>query len=144
MKILVRILLLFFSFAITLVQCEAASQDITVSEDASDEKEEPTQQKVKAHDFPDPFASWLPKKILDRVGDTAMRFPVRQQSQQEVAPPSLTIQGLIWNTDMPQAIVNGKIVKIGDIIDGAEVINISKEGITIRHNDKELLIKPEL
>lgn len=45
--------------------------------------------------------------------------------------PSLEIGGLVWNTDHPQAIVNGKIVSIGDIISETRIIDIQKSGITV-------------
>jgi hypothetical protein len=55
--------------------------------------------------------------------------------------PKLTIEGIIWNTYMPQAIVNGRVVRIGDTIEGVLVVNIEKQGITIDYNGEILLIK---
>lgn len=45
--------------------------------------------------------------------------------------PQLTIQGIIWGSTLPQAIVNNKVVKVGDILDGAEVTEINKEGVIL-------------
>jgi len=45
--------------------------------------------------------------------------------------PSLTVQGVIWGSGLPQAIINNKVVKSGDILDGAEVFEINKEGVTV-------------
>ncbi len=44
-------------------------------------------------------------------------------------PPSLSVQGLIWGGNLSQAIVNNKVVKVGDAIGGARVISIDKNGI---------------
>ena len=44
---------------------------------------------------------------------------------------NLTVQGVIWNAKVPQAIINNKVVKIGDTIEGVKIINITKEGITV-------------
>jgi hypothetical protein len=48
-----------------------------------------------------------------------------------VTPPMLTVQGLIWGTGLPQAIINNKVLKVGDIIEGCKIVSIEKEGISI-------------
>ena len=55
--------------------------------------------------------------------------------------PELAIEGIIWNTYMPQAIVNGKIVRVGDIIKNAEIVDIEKSGIIVFYNGEKVLIK---
>jgi hypothetical protein len=45
--------------------------------------------------------------------------------------PQLTVQGIIWGGNFPQAIINNKVVKIGDVLEGAEVVEIEKEGVTV-------------
>jgi hypothetical protein len=55
--------------------------------------------------------------------------------------PALTIEGIIWNTHMPQAIVNGDVVRIGDTIAGVTITNIEKQGITIDYSGEPVLIK---
>jgi len=46
-------------------------------------------------------------------------------------PPSLSIAGLIWNSDHPQAIINGEVVGVGDVVADAEITSISKAGIEV-------------
>lgn len=46
-------------------------------------------------------------------------------------PPSLTIQGLVWGGSFPQAIINNKVFKVGDMIEGCRIIDINKGGVTI-------------
>jgi hypothetical protein len=55
--------------------------------------------------------------------------------------PKLTIEGIIWNTYMPQAIVNGQVVRIGDTVSGVKIAKIEKQGITIDYNGETVLIK---
>ena len=45
--------------------------------------------------------------------------------------PQLTIQGIIWGSNIPQAIINNKVAKVGDILEGAEVTEINKKGVII-------------
>jgi hypothetical protein len=55
--------------------------------------------------------------------------------------PDFVIQGIVWNTEMPQAILNGQVIRIGDTIEGVKVLQIEKEGITILYRGEKLLIK---
>ncbi len=58
----------------------------------------------------------------------------------EIRPPLITISGLVWNTDRPQAIVNNEIVGIGDKINEWSIVAISEEGIEISYLDKRVLV----
>ena len=69
--------------------------------------------------------------------------------------PRLYISGIIWNSERPQAIVNGSIVEVGDrlfkiptdnkeIIPEIKFVDISKEGLAVAYEDKIVIIKPEL
>lgn len=48
---------------------------------------------------------------------------------------NLTVSGLVWGGPMPQAVINDKVVKIGDAIEGAQVVAIGKEGVSVRYNN---------
>jgi len=56
--------------------------------------------------------------------------------------PNWKIQGLIWNTDRPQAIVNNQVVNLGDFIQEWKITGISKAGIAISCQDVTFLIEP--
>lgn len=62
----------------------------------------------------------------------------------EVSPrmplPSLEVKGIVWGAELPQAIINNRVVKIGDRIEGACIVDISKEGITVFHGGRQQLI----
>lgn len=72
-----------------------------------------------------------------------MRDPFYQEKKPEVikkieeAPtqkkplPVLKIQGMVWGGNFPQAIINNKVVKIGDKIEDASIVEINKEGVVI-------------
>jgi hypothetical protein len=55
------------------------------------------------------------------------------QPQESGAPvlPEMTVSGIIWGTAIPQAIINDKVVKIGDTIDEVKIININKDFISV-------------
>ena len=52
-------------------------------------------------------------------------------SSGEKAMPKLVVHGIIWGSSLPQAIINNKEVKVGDTVEGADVVDISKEGVII-------------
>jgi len=47
------------------------------------------------------------------------------------APPDLIVQGIIWGGRFPQAIINNKVLGVGDSIQGARIISIGKGGVTV-------------
>jgi hypothetical protein len=44
---------------------------------------------------------------------------------------SLVLNGILWDKDNPQAVINGKLVKIGSKIDSKEVIEIKKDRVIL-------------
>ncbi len=60
-----------------------------------------------------------------------------QQNIRELQPPNLTIKGIIWNTNRPQAIINDRVVDVGDTLDDAKIISIEKSKINVLYKGKE-------
>ena len=61
---------------------------------------------------------------------------------QKITKPSFTVSGLIWNSDLPQAILDGQIVTIGDLIKNWTIVNISKEGVEVTFKNFTYMIEP--
>ncbi|HBO97724.1 MAG TPA: hypothetical protein DE315_06845 [Candidatus Omnitrophica bacterium] len=68
---------------------------------------------------------------------------IRRLPPPEEPLPNMNISGLVWNTDRPQAIINGQITGIGDIISGVKIIDIQKTGITVLFRNKTSTLKIE-
>lgn len=84
--------------------------------------------KYKSSQLRDPFQSYLIKEEKDRG--------VEAQGEGNLVKPKidlslLEVQGIIWGGKLPQAIINGKVLAIGDSINGAEILSIDKGGITL-------------
>ncbi len=56
-------------------------------------------------------------------------------------PIALKLQGILWEAAQPRAIVNRKIVAVGDTIQDAQVTAIDKEGVTVSFNGQEYRLK---
>jgi len=87
----------------------------------------------KAQDLKDPFQPPREEKKPEEEPKTEITPEVIP----EIPLPSLEIQGLVWGGNLAQAIINKKIIRIGDMIEGARIIDINKEGIIISFNKRE-------
>ncbi|MFA5004802.1 MAG: general secretion pathway protein GspB [Candidatus Omnitrophota bacterium] len=83
-----------------------------------------------AASFKDPFRLFKPAKEIKNI--QVVEIPVN--------PPELRVSGLVWGAENPQAVVNGKVVKVGDIIEEARIESIGKGGIVIEFSGKKFTI----
>lgn len=123
-------LLIFSSFANV---CFAVHQEFEAIRELQEmEKSEPREfieipeVEYTADGMRNPFQGYIEQKEIIDVGAAG---------EEEMTLPSFTVQGVVWG-GVPQAIVNDKIVKAGDMIDEAKIIEISKKGITVLYHDR--------
>ena len=99
----------------------------------------------------------VPEEVLIEIEEGV--YEVAEQAAEFVEPeitgtPRLYISGLIWNSERPQAIINGNIVEVGDrmfkintdnreTIPEIKFVDISKEGVAVAYEDKIIILKPE-
>ena len=86
------------------------------------------QVKYEADTLRDPFPPPPEKKAIQKIDQEKQPGTM---SPVEIKPPSLIIQGIIWGGLLSQAVINGKVVKVGDTIEEAKITNISEDGIEI-------------
>lgn len=70
-----------------------------------------------------------------------LKDPFKEPQQQEkgtggggsaVTLPALKVQGIIWGTSIPQAIINNTVVRIGDVLPGGvRIVTITKDSVTV-------------
>lgn len=95
----------------------------------------------------------LPRQgLIQRSKATLAEGTVRDPFLWRVAPRQggekldLQLQGILWNRRHPLAVVNSKLVGIGDMVGGAMVLSIGKEGVvftTASGATKVLEFKPK-
>ncbi len=107
-----------------------------------------------------PFKSWLPKveEIIEKLPEptkievveptrpvTPKPEPVSQEKvvAPVLTPPKLTVNGLIWGTDKPQAIINDRVVSIGDTIENSRIVDINQNGVDIIFSNNLFTIQIE-
>ena len=111
-----------------------------------------------------PFFPQLPKKpepiiapvVVSESPTPETPLPWRRQDEQssevekekEITLPLLKISGLIWNTTRPQAIINEKVVDVGDSInvgdnkENIKIVSIDKSGLEVEYMGKSFSISP--
>ncbi len=81
-------------------------------------------------DAPDPFL------IAGINSSSGQPVAVKAGSTEKLA-----LKGWVWNTGSPQAIINSRIVKVGDTIEDAKIIAITKDGVAVNRNGAEFILK---
>ena len=65
---------------------------------------------------------------------TATNVPSPSVAPEPKAPPVFRLNGIIYTTVQPSAIVNGQTVHLGDEVDGATVVGIGRTTVTLQLN----------
>ncbi len=54
--------------------------------------------------------------------------------------PNFSINGIVWNSDQPQAIVNNQVVSVGQKISEATITNITEKGVEVLFEGRKFRI----
>jgi len=66
------------------------------------------------------------------VSGTPPKLP---EEVKKVQPPELTLSGIVHSSDSSFALINNRVVKIGDKVSGATVMKISENEVELKIND---------
>jgi hypothetical protein len=90
----------------------------------------------KASSLRDPFQTYIvsPEPIIKNKPVEPPPDPKRFEA--------LKVLGIFWGASFPQAIIDDKVYKEGDSIDGAVIKKIDKEGITVLMAGGEYKLSP--
>lgn len=85
-------------------------------------------------------AEYKAEGLRDPFREEKIETKVKEEPQEEievVSLPNIAIQGIVWGGVFPQAIINNKVVKIGDTIGETKIIDIGKSGIIVLQENKK-------
>ncbi|HAH21935.1 MAG: hypothetical protein A2Y00_08305 [Omnitrophica WOR_2 bacterium GWF2_43_52] len=79
----------------------------------------------------DPFQDQLPedKPPEEKIQEAPVEAPK--------PPPVIIVESLVSGGPVPQAIIKGKVLRVGDIVDGALIKNITKDGVEMLFEKQE-------
>lgn len=131
-KIILAILLSWAPFTAVF----SAEEGFRVKDIMKEPPKEIAQPKVEVIERP--RVEYNASKLRDPFqGEVTKTGPEGTITQSAFRPPELKIEGVIWGGKINQAIVNGKVVTIGDTIENARIVDIKKEGIKIFYGNRE-------
>ena len=91
------------------------------------EEQEKTDKMLVYHQGPrDPFVPVVRKKVKKSL---------------PVQPPKLVLKGIAWDETEPLALINDLLVKEGDTIEGARIVKIDFDRVTVQYRSKKFVIK---
>jgi len=90
-----------------------------------------------AQELRDPMKSLLPE--APKPQQASVRQP---GAPQPPPPPALRVQGLLWGGKEPQAIINDAVYKVNDLVKGAKILEITRDGVTIEHLGAPVFYSP--
>jgi len=61
---------------------------------------------------------------------------IKEEGPAKPLPP-LQVTGIVWGGSLPQAIINNKVMKVGDIIDEARIIDIKNNSVTVFFDNRK-------
>ena len=91
---------------------------------------------------PVPVVVQPPPVVVQPQKPTFVRKPKsRPRVQPVIQLPSLKLQGVIVEEGNPQAIINDNVVPLLGTVEGAQVIAVTKEGVTVVYHHKKFFLK---
>ncbi len=77
----------------------------------------------------DPFIS-----LINKSGEFKDNVPSAQEELNELIE-TIKVDGILWDDQMPLAMINKEIYKIGDIINQLKIVNITDESVVFGYAD---------
>ena len=84
----------------------------------------------------DPFKSYLPRPVAPVDAQSAT--PTVENTP-PLPPPQLRVDGLLWGGPEPKAIINGRLYRVDDRVDGVKIVAIGRDGVTVEHLGKSIV-----
>lgn len=88
-----------------------------------------------------PMVSLLPKPVEEPgaiLVETAGSPPMETVRQ----PPAVVVQGVIWGSYRPQALIDGALYEVGDTIQNAQIVSIDRSGVTVSVHGATFALTP--
>ena len=103
-----------------------------------------------ASDLRDPLKSFLPQTTPSSLGATSFQpgeaggsgRSATSAASQRPPSPALTVQGVVWGGPRPQAIINGRVYNIGDMVGGGKIIEINRHGVSLDIDGARVVFSP--
>ncbi len=82
-----------------------------------------------------PFQDWLPRRI-----ETMKKEEITTYAGEEPVSLDIIVQGVVWDTSLPQAIIDGEVYRVGDKVQDAQIIDITSEGVSLLYKGRIIIV----
>ena len=103
--------------------------------------EEPMEVEYVGANYKDPFE--LPLALRASIVPPEEELPAVVEPEAEVGLPALRVDGMIWGSARPQAIIDGEVYDVGDVVKEAEIIGIDRKGVVLFYKDRKFILRPK-
>lgn len=86
----------------------------------------------------DPFC---PPLDVAKMLEKPEKIPGAEAVSKDVKLPKVDLQGIIWSKRVPQVIINGAVMKVGEFIEEFEIKEIRQTGIILFYKGNDYFIK---
>ncbi len=124
----------FFMTKKPVAPLPAVVQDASPQEEVAQQKIVPREPGRDVH-IPDKIVPDKPVPPEVVPAETAKEIPEEKDFGEA---PEFSLTGIVFGGGEPSAIINGKIVKEGDVIEGAKVLKINPKKVTLGFKGKEI------
>ena len=87
----------------------------------------------------DPFREYVEEQKVELASPGG---PIMVVVENVSLPAVYLVQGIMWGGKFPQAIINNKVVKKGDMMGDVRILDISKDGIKLFYRSRNFLLPP--
>lgn len=109
----------------------------------------PEELRKKAEETALSLSNWLEKKekldkmlVYHKGRRDPFVLPIKTKEKSlPVQPPKLVLKGIAWDETEPLALINDLVVKEGDTIQGARIVKIDFDRVTVQYRSKKFVIK---
>ena len=130
-----RMRILMLSVAATVAAAVFVSSAAGIEK--KDEELFQPQVEYNGSDLRDPFQTWIAKDAAPPAPESSA---TPEQPEIVAPPPVLDIQGVFWGGSFPQAIINNTIVREGDSVQNAKILNITQGNIKLLYANREFSV----
>ena len=90
----------------------------------------------------DPMASLLPKPEAPSAVGPALPGEGAGHAAMAAKPVEPKVQGLVWGGGRAQALIDGELYDVGQIIGPAKILAITRDGVTVSIDGKQQIWQP--
>jgi len=76
------------------------------------------------------------KKIEEKKPGESLLAKLPKKEKKELVLPTFTVSGIVWGEYRPRAIIDNQVYMIGDMVNGAKILDITEKGVEMFYQEE--------